>query len=357
LHPESASGPEHAAKPALSLSMIDAEIFLAAPFQRPDLIVDALLGSGQNRPPEGIFAELLERMAAWQSEGSYALSMDVPSGLLEDRAFGETEILIPDEIHTYGPHRLACFLTPHLAAARILSNPIGFVPFIPGAIDYFLMHRNPDRLDSMRKSAHEHKYVSGAAWILGGSRGMEGALLLSAGSFFASGGGILWGLGEDRSKLLHSDPAILWSETFDPEKRPGAVVIGPGATADDARRYMQMVAEPLLQIWKDAAGGDDSVRAPKTSPNSAANLQQRPLRTDQVGGQSEETPHYRTFFPGAGCGSHVAHRRIRKPAGSAYDSYAPRRRMEKAGRQYHRRCGIAGKGDGFGDQTAMSCAV
>lgn len=49
-----------------------------------DLVVDALLGTGIDRPPSGVIADLIERCNALHAAGSRIMAVDVPSGLDAD---------------------------------------------------------------------------------------------------------------------------------------------------------------------------------------------------------------------------------------------------------------------------------
>jgi NAD(P)H-hydrate epimerase len=50
----------------------------------PDLVIDALLGTGIDRPASGIVGELIQTINAYRAEGVPILSVDVPSGLDAD---------------------------------------------------------------------------------------------------------------------------------------------------------------------------------------------------------------------------------------------------------------------------------
>ena len=52
---------------------------------RPDLVIDALLGIGASRAPEGAIAAAIGRIAALAARGARVLAIDVPSGLDVDR--------------------------------------------------------------------------------------------------------------------------------------------------------------------------------------------------------------------------------------------------------------------------------
>lgn len=208
------------------------------------LIVEALLGSGQNRPLEGIFAELGQWIQRQNSKGAYVLSLDVPAGLLEDRPFADTSLFYPSEIHTYGPHRLACMFDDTLLRSSIYSNPIGFSTDVNST--FSLVRRNANHLDLFRRQGSSHKYSNGSGWLLGGSSGMEGALLLSARCFFASGGGILQSMSSSPEPLVKFEPSLMQKNSLQLEK-VNAVTVGPGCSRDDARSYLGEIEKQFQQ--------------------------------------------------------------------------------------------------------------
>jgi NAD(P)H-hydrate epimerase len=53
----------------------------AARLGEPVVVVDALLGTGLDRPAKGVMAELIVRMNAMRERGSTLVAIDVPSGL------------------------------------------------------------------------------------------------------------------------------------------------------------------------------------------------------------------------------------------------------------------------------------
>ncbi len=212
------------------------------------LIVDALLGSGQNRPLEGTFARLASWMAEKQSQGAYLLALDVPTGLLEDRSYSETAHYYPDEIHSYGPHRLACMFDSELLKSSMHACPIGFAPDLNSR--FRLVKRNQDRLIQFNRSLDSHKYSNGSAWLLGGSSGMEGAMILSARCFFASGGGILQALSHSEKSLISDEPSIMQKESLGLDSRVGAITLGPGCSREDCQSFLAQLSKQWSQSEK-----------------------------------------------------------------------------------------------------------
>ncbi|MBO0685494.1 MAG: NAD(P)H-hydrate epimerase [Candidatus Dormibacteraeota bacterium] len=79
--PAGLKGP--AADEARALAALGVEVASALPAELGEgtLVVDALLGTGLSRAPEGLVAEWIERLAA---EGRRVIAVDVPSGLDAD---------------------------------------------------------------------------------------------------------------------------------------------------------------------------------------------------------------------------------------------------------------------------------
>ena len=66
---------------ALGVEVTNSSDHFSDPGPRPDLIVDAIFGSGLNRPPRGIHREAIEKTRQWQIP---VLAVDIPSGLDAD---------------------------------------------------------------------------------------------------------------------------------------------------------------------------------------------------------------------------------------------------------------------------------
>lgn len=200
-----------------------------------DLILECLLGSGQKgdlRPP---YLESAMDIARACKRGATLIAVDCPVGLTEERtaSFGE-ELPLPDEVHCYGPIKLAAALNVSLATGSLVrSLPIGFEPVESSA---WLWDGPPVQF---HKSSIDHKYSAGSAAILGGEPGMEGAAILASDSFFAAGGGIcevLTTSAESRSRILSARPSLMVRELEEGiHVRAKAILAGPGIRLDDQK--------------------------------------------------------------------------------------------------------------------------
>lgn len=156
-----------------------------------ELVVDAIFGTGLNRPAAGIQSALIDRINSLQAT---IISIDIPSGLLSDRSSNGNTII--RATHTlsfqcYKPAFLFAENEAHTGEVHILD--IGLHP------GYLLTEKPyatiPDqgyisKLIKPRKD-HSHKGNYGHALLVGGSQGKMGAMILAAGACLRSGSGLL----------------------------------------------------------------------------------------------------------------------------------------------------------------------
>ena len=239
------------------LNIQPADAFAEEKLSNSDLIIEALLGTGQTGAPRGEIAQLLDQLRITRTDSNESrrpalVSLDLPAGLREseDTAFaapgaaGETDQPpAPDEIHCYGVERLAVRWNPGLAAfSSVRTLPMGFLFASAAQPAARLLDLDFDRISIFRRRALDHKYSAGHGLLIGGSPGMEGALLMAARACFAAGGGILHALVPDarsREFLTASLPGVMFHtpESFrEADIRPRAVAAGPGLTPTDLER-------------------------------------------------------------------------------------------------------------------------
>lgn len=159
--------------------------------QPTDLVIDALYGTGLNRPLEGVSAELVHHI---NDAGVTIISIDIPSGLLAD----ESSKGLP-AIHATHTLSFQCYKMAFLVAEN--ADFIGTVHLI----DIALHPAYYDSLSSDRqlvdptiirniyrpRNAFSHKGSFGHALIVAGSYGKMGAAVLAARSCLRSGAGLL----------------------------------------------------------------------------------------------------------------------------------------------------------------------
>jgi hydroxyethylthiazole kinase-like uncharacterized protein yjeF len=158
------------------------------PAQAPDLIMDALLGLGQNRAPGAAVAGLVQRINASPAP---VLALDLPTGLCGDsgRALGEQMV--------FADATLALLtLKPGLftgqgrdAAGQLWWSDLGVQPST-GTPPTAQLSGPGDTCALLPRRAHAaHKGSHGDVWVIGGAPGMEGAALLAGRAALAAGAG------------------------------------------------------------------------------------------------------------------------------------------------------------------------
>ncbi len=248
--------------------------FLSVRPSPADLMIDAMLGTGQKGEVRSPYKDILQHIGALRSEpGKYPrlLALDLPTGLVEEAEVfffppgsrpTDAKFSAPDWIHCYGVDRLSVRLNRSLdsytgrSGVRIL--PMGFHPVsIKNNVHGAYLSGIELKKNLFLKDPSDQKYTAGFGWIVAGSRGMEGALMMAASAFFASGGGILKANGgeeEERLKLLNENPSLMLQNLdtlprFSPH--PSAIAIGMGMTLEDLNRIQEWFVTYLETVVAD----------------------------------------------------------------------------------------------------------
>lgn len=232
-----------------------------APFEAAlgvaDLIVDALFGTGLDRPIAGWTAQLIEAM---NRAPGRRLALDVPSGLDADSGAPLGAAVEAHDTVTFG-HLKIGLLTPQGArlAGRVHVADLGVPDTILAKVGHaaeVVERRAVARLLSPRE-ADAHKFAIGSVLVLAGSPGKSGAALLTARGALRAGAGLVtvatWPavLAAIDARLpevmaVGLDPRDPLPRVAELLKGRRAVVMGPGLGLDDASR---LVVEHVLATF------------------------------------------------------------------------------------------------------------
>jgi ADP-dependent NAD(P)H-hydrate dehydratase / NAD(P)H-hydrate epimerase len=220
------------------------------------VIIDAILGTGLNKPVEGLVAEVI---TAINKKKTKVISIDVPSGLYIDRTSSGVTAINSTLTLTFQFPKFA-FLLPEncekVPEFEILD--IGLHPeqinSLPTNYYYITQHDIAGFLKPRNKFSHKGTY--GHALLLAGSEGKSGAAVISAKSCMRSGAGLLTVHSNPGtlSALLHHLPEAMGSNDPDDSKitelvktdKFDAIGIGPGiGTHEDT----QQVVKKLLNYY------------------------------------------------------------------------------------------------------------
>lgn len=265
------------------------EPFDAARLADAELIVDALLGTGLERPVEGSWAETV---TAINRADAPVLALDTPSGLDTDRGVALGCAVRADATVTFvgqKPGLLTGDGPDHAGAVRFARLEL------PDAV---YAHQEPTaRLLGdqdlaplrVRRRRNSHKGDHGRVLIVGGNAGMSGAALLAGSAALRAGAGLvtLATRPEHAPALTAARPELMCHGVDDVAglrpllRRADVVAIGPGLGRDrwavrllgavlDSGRPLVVDADALNLLAADPVQRDDWVLTPH--PGEAARL-------------------------------------------------------------------------------------
>ncbi|AKT44206.1 bifunctional ADP-dependent NAD(P)H-hydrate dehydratase/NAD(P)H-hydrate epimerase [Chondromyces crocatus] len=226
--------------------------------ERADIVVDAIFGTGLDRPIHGHLAEVI---AVINAASCQCIALDVPSGLDADSGAPLGTSVQADDTVTFG-HLKIGLLTPD--GARLAGNvhvvDLG-VPDAPilAQVGYVaeVIRKETVRSYLQPREANTHKHAAGNVLVIAGSSGKLGAALLTARSALRSGAGLVTiGTWPDAALALQSRVVEIMTTSIEPEQLEAsleaalasrhAVAIGPGLGLDDRARA---VVDHVVLRW------------------------------------------------------------------------------------------------------------
>lgn len=207
------------------------------------ILVDALLGSGLNRPLEGLTAKLVDHI---NNAAAKIISIDIPSGLFADKSSMGSPVIHADITLSFQSPKLAFFMPENgdnIGDVTILEIQLHpeFELIEPSAIHLVLRSDISKRLLPRKRFSHKGSF--GHALIIAGSYGKMGAAVLSSKACLRSGAGLVTayipGCGNDI--LQSSNPEVMCMadevnhhiSKFPTTEKFSAIGIGPGLGTND----------------------------------------------------------------------------------------------------------------------------
>lgn len=155
------------------------------------LVIDALFGSGINKPISGGFASLVKYI---NQSPSKVVSIDLPSGLMpEDNTYNiRANIIRADLTLTIQQKKLCMLLAdnqPYLGRVRVIDIRLSEAFAEKTEALYSIQEEAEVRAMLKPRNPFAHKGTMGNALIIAGSYGMSGAAILSSRACLRSGAG------------------------------------------------------------------------------------------------------------------------------------------------------------------------
>ncbi len=173
----------------------DPDLAILAEWLRCSVVVDALLGTGANRPVTGDLARLLAAVNAARAEQRFqVVAVDCASGLNCDTGAVDPFTLRPDLTVTFAHAKRGHYLFPGAGfVGELVVSDIG----IPAALaaDLYTFALNPGMVSSWLPSrpADSHKGAFGKVMLVVGSEQFPGAAYLSCAGAGRAGAGLVTG--------------------------------------------------------------------------------------------------------------------------------------------------------------------
>ena len=152
------------------------------------VVVDGLLGTGSRGAPRGEIAQAIAQIAAARSRGARVVSLDVPSGI--DANSGNAEGAVRADLTlAFGSMKRGLLVARELAGAIEVLDIGVYAPraaALPRLVDARYVRSQVQPI-----SADAHKGIRKKIAVVGGSRGMAGAVILAGRAAFRSGVGMV----------------------------------------------------------------------------------------------------------------------------------------------------------------------
>ena len=223
------------------------------------LLVDALLGTGLDRPVEGVFEQVIKQINA---NPAPVLAADIPSGLHADTGCALGDTVQADATVTFIGRKRGLYTGAgtQLAGRRVFASlDVPTAVFEGIQADVRLLHAGATGLPPRRRDAH--KGCFGHVLVVGGAPGMSGAARLAAEAAARGGAGLVsvathpqhaaW-LNAGRPELMVR--AVAHADELGPLlSRASVVVVGPGLGQGEwSRGLFEKVVESHLPLIVDA---------------------------------------------------------------------------------------------------------
>ena len=152
----------------------------------------------------------------------FRVAIDIASGVDSNGGLFKRQPFKADITYTFGGYKIGHLLYPGiLFSGKVHVLPIGFFPKQFSEKRFLRKYKKKEL-----RTLGSHKYKNGVICIYGGSKGMEGAAILSAYTFLKLGGGLakIYSNSKDMKKVLSKKPEIMIPALGSPQTIEKALV-------------------------------------------------------------------------------------------------------------------------------------
>ena len=221
--------------------------------ERPDVVIDALLGTGLKGAPRDETSDLIEQI---NGAGAPVLAVDIPSGV--NASTGEVAgaaVRADVTVTMHGP-KVGLAVAPgrfHGGVVQVADIGLEAAPTENRLVTPEILAEVP------RRSPRDNKYSAGHVLVVGGSRGMTGAAALASRAALRADAGYVT-IAAPPESLPVLETLVLEAvkrpldQVFEAAERANSLAIGPGLgrSAPEQELVRRVLAEVRLPIVVDA---------------------------------------------------------------------------------------------------------
>ena len=156
-----------------------------------DVVVDAIFGTGIKGEIEGLAADVIDII---NESAKYVLSVDIPSGVDADTGKVSKACVKADKTVTFAAYKLGMLLYPGaLKTGEVVVKDISIPEYIIDSQNININVIDKRYIDLIRpkRCENSHKGDYGKILIIGGSKGLTGAVALACEACVRSGAGLV----------------------------------------------------------------------------------------------------------------------------------------------------------------------
>jgi len=232
-----------------------------------DIVIDGILGTGISRNVSGTAEEIIRIVNESRIDGSFVMSVDIPSGIGADDGNVYGTAVKADETVTFQMNKYGMCIEPGRSyAGKVTVADIGLPRDLcdddKGVV--YIMDRTDAREFIPKRDPRMNKGSAGKLLIVAGSPGMAGAAVLAAVSAYRSGAGLVKVAAKPEvirviQCTVPEATCLILGDDIDENKRLisreaelyDAVVVGPGLGRSEeagrlVRHIIRNVDKPMI---------------------------------------------------------------------------------------------------------------
>ena len=272
-----------------------------------DMVIDSLLGIGQQRPlePDEPIAKALEQLRA--SRASYQppklVAVDLPTGINADSGSVDAFAVEPDMTVTFGLPKVGMYQAPASGLlGKVQVIDIGIPKAAQEAVKLELLTSRWVRTNLPKRPEDANKGTFGNVLVVGGSRRYVGAVQLAATAAYRAGAGLVTVATTERvtSLVAAAVAEATWLPQLEAEdggltgetavalrnEWPNfrAAVVGPGlGDSNETRAFIWASLPDLADLERGAVLDADALNALASMPDAAERVPANAVLTPQPG--------------------------------------------------------------------------